>query len=114
MLFSATMPPEVRRLTESLMRDPANIQVTPGVSTAGGVEQSLYYVEKANKPQLLAHLVEELSMTRAIVFTRTKHGADRVVRQLHRRGIKAEAIHGNKSQNVRQRSLHNFKSEKTP
>jgi ATP-dependent RNA helicase RhlE len=114
MLFSATMPPEIRKLTESMLRDPANVHVAPGSSTADGVEQSLYYVEKANKPQLLAHLVEELSMARAIVFTRTKHGADRVVRQLHRRGINAEAIHGNKSQNARQRALDNFKREKTP
>ena len=114
MLFSATMPVEIRRLAESLLRNPVSVQVTPVSSTAERIEESVYFVDRRNKPTLLAHLVNELPMPRAIVFTRTKHGADRVVRQLHQRGIRAEAIHGNKSQNARQRALHNFKASKTP
>jgi ATP-dependent RNA helicase RhlE len=78
------------------------------------IDQSVYFVEKRNKPVLLAHLYNHLPMSRAIVFTRTKHGADRVVRHLHTRGIRAEAIHGNKSQNARERALDNFRSCKTP
>jgi ATP-dependent RNA helicase RhlE len=112
MLFSATMPSEIRHLADSLLRNPVNVQVAPVSSTADNIEQSVYFVERSNKPTLLAHLVNELPMTRAIVFTRTKHGADRVVRHLHARGIRAEAIHGNKSQNARQRALDNFKSNR--
>src|SRR5204862_5469028 len=86
----------------------------PTTATADNIEQCVYFVEKRNKPHLLAHLVGYLPMFRAIVFTRTKHGADRVVRGLHTRGIKAEAIHGNKSQNARERALANFRSSKIP
>jgi ATP-dependent RNA helicase RhlE len=114
MLFSATMPTEIRRLADSLLHNPATVQVAPVASTADRIEESVYFVDRRNKPALLAHLVNHLPMTRAIVFTRTKHGADRVVRQLHSRGIRAEAIHGNKSQNVRVRALQNFKSSRTP
>ena len=114
MLFSATMPREIRHLADSLLRNPANVQVAPVASTADNIEESVYFVEKSNKPTLLAHLVTELPMARAIVFTRTKHGADRVVRHLHARGIRAEAIHGNKSQNARQRALDNFKANRIP
>jgi ATP-dependent RNA helicase RhlE len=114
LLFSATMPTEIRRLAESLMRDPATVQIAPVAVTADLIDQSVYHVEKKNKPQLLAHLVVALPMYRTIVFTRTKHGADRVVRHLHSRGIKAEAIHGNKTQNARQRALDNFRANKIP
>lgn len=114
LLFSATMPAEIRKLAETILRNPVTIEVTPVASAAGAIDQSVYFVEKRNKPVLLAHLYNELSMSRVIVFTRTKHGADRVVRQLHTRGIRAEAIHGNKSQNARQRALANFKANKTP
>jgi ATP-dependent RNA helicase RhlE len=114
MFFSATMPSEIRRLADTLLRSPATIQIAPVAATTSLIEQSVYFVEKKNKPALLAHLVNALPMFRAIVFTRTKHGADRVVRHLHTRGIKAEAIHGNKTQNARQRALQNFKSSKTP
>jgi ATP-dependent RNA helicase RhlE len=89
------------------------VEVTPVSSTADRIEQSVYFVEKKNKPILLAHYLNSNAITRALVFTRTKHGADRVVRQLDRYGIRAEAIHGNKSQNARQRALGNFKSGKT-
>jgi ATP-dependent RNA helicase RhlE len=114
LLFSATMPPEIRKLAESLLRNPATIQIAPVAATTDLIEQSVYMVEKKNKPALLAHLVKEVPMYRTIVFTRTKHGADRVVRGLHARGIKAEAIHGNKTQNNRQRALDNFRANKTP
>src|SRR5438046_4789228 len=114
MLFSATMPAEIRQLAGTLLRQPAVVQVAPVTATAEGIDESVYFVEKRNKPQLLAHLVNELPMSRAIVFTRTKHGADKVVRALHSRGIRAEAIHGNKSQNARERALANFRSSKMP
>jgi len=114
MLFSATMPQEIRQLAGSLMNHPAVVQVAPVATTAEGIEESVYFVEKRNKAELLAHLVNELPMSRAIVFTRTKHGADKVVRHLHARSIRAEAIHGNKSQNARQRALDNFKAGKIP
>jgi ATP-dependent RNA helicase RhlE len=114
LMFSATMPPEIRKLADTILRTPVTVAVTPVSSPVEKIEQSLYYVEKRNKPVLLAHLVNELPMARALVFTRTKHGADRVVRQLHTRGIRAEAIHGNKSQNARERALANFKANKIP
>jgi ATP-dependent RNA helicase RhlE len=114
LLFSATIPGEIRRLADTILRNPVTVQVAPVTQTADRIDQSVYFVQKAHKPQLLAHLVETLPIPRAIVFTRTKHGADRVVRQLHKFGIRAEAIHGNKSQNARERALKNFKGEKTP
>jgi ATP-dependent RNA helicase RhlE len=113
LLFSATMPGEIRRLAESLLRSPVSVQVAPQSATADNVAQSLYFISKAHKPDLLAHLINTTSISRALVFTRTKHGADRVVRHLHRAGITAEAIHGNKTQPARQRALLNFKTGKT-
>jgi ATP-dependent RNA helicase RhlE len=114
MLFSATMPAEIRRLADSLLRDPVTVQVAPVSATADGVDQSVYFVEKRNKAALLAHLVDNVPMSRAIVFTRTKRGADRVVQHLTKSGIRSEAIHGNKSQNARERALKNFRSNKIP
>ncbi len=114
LLFSATIPNEIQELAGSLLRNPVTVRVTPVVATADHIEESVYFVEKRNKPQLLAHLVENLPMYRAIVFTRTKHGADKVVRHLHQAGIRADVIHGNKSQNNRERALENFRSNKTP
>jgi ATP-dependent RNA helicase RhlE len=114
LLFSATMPTEIRRLADSLLRNPVSVQIATTSPTAEGIKESVYFVERRNKPALLAHLVDNLPMSRAIVFTRTKHGADRVVRQLHGFGIRSEAIHGNKSQNARQRALENFRASKTP
>jgi ATP-dependent RNA helicase RhlE len=113
LLFSATMPAEIRKLADSLLTNPSVINVAPVVS-AVKVEESVYRVERGEKPALLAHLVQSLKMYRTIVFTRTKHGADRVVRHLLTRGIRAEAIHGNKSQNARQRALANFSANKIP
>jgi len=114
LMFSATMPPEIRKLADTILRNPVSVQVTPPATTVDRIEQSLYFVAQRQKPVLLAHLVNELPMSRALVFSRTKHGADRVVKQLHARGIKSEAIHGNKSQNARERALANFKSGKIP
>jgi len=114
LLFSATMPREIRELAETFMHNPVTVQVAPPSTTAANIDESIYFVEKHNKPQLLAHLVENLPMSRAIVFTRTKHGADKVVRHLHTAGIRAEAIHGNKSQNARTRAMDNFRKNKIP
>jgi ATP-dependent RNA helicase RhlE len=114
LLFSATMAPEIRRLADSLLRNPAVVDVAPVKATTQQIEESVYRVEKHDKPELLAHLVKNLPMYRTLVFVRTKHGADRVVRHLHTRGIKSEAIHGNKSQNARQRALANFTANKIP
>ncbi len=114
LMFSATMPREIRDLANELLRNPISVQVAAAAATADNIDQSVYFVDKKNKPHLLAHLYHELPMARAIVFTRTKHGADKVVAGLYKRGIRAEAIHGNKSQNARQRALANFKAMKTP
>lgn len=114
LMFSATMPQEIRALAHSLLKNPATVQVAPVSSTADNIEQSVYHVERARKADLLAHLYHTLPMGRTIVFTRTKRGADRVVRHLHARGIRSEAIHGNKTQNARERALNNFRNNKTP
>ncbi|HZL34181.1 MAG TPA: DEAD/DEAH box helicase [Tepidisphaeraceae bacterium] len=114
LFFSATMPREIRQLADALLRDPVSVEVAKTNATAEGIAESVYFVSRQNKPALLAHLVDSLPMSRAIVFSRTKHGADKVVRRLHASGIKAEAIHGNKSQNARERALKNFKAGKIP
>ncbi|QOJ13727.1 MAG: DEAD/DEAH box helicase [Planctomycetia bacterium] len=110
LLFSATMPDEIRRLADSLMHDPVRVAVTPIASTVPKIEQSAYAVPKADKPALLRHLLADESVLRAVVFTRTKHGADRVSRMLARNGVSADAIHGNKAQNQRTRALDRFRS----
>ena len=114
LFFSATMPNEIRKLANDLLKNPAVVQVAHAAATTAQIEESVYFVDKHNKASLLAHLFKELPMARALVFTRTKHGADRVVRHLHTRGIRAEAIHGNKTQNARKRALDNFRASKTP
>jgi ATP-dependent RNA helicase RhlE len=113
LFFSATMPREIRSLADSLLKQPAVIEVERVSTPVQTIEQSVYFVAKQNKPELLARLVKDLPMFRAIVFTRTKHGADRVVRHLDRYGIRSQAIHGNKSQNARERALADFKNNKT-
>ena len=110
MLFSATMPPEISELVNSLLRDPARVAVTPVSSPVEAIEQKVYFVDKANKTRLLAHLVRTLGVKNALVFTRTKHGANKVARDLVKEGISAAAIHGNKSQTARQQALSDFKS----
>jgi ATP-dependent RNA helicase RhlE len=109
LFFSATMPADIRKLADAILTDPARVAVTPPATTVELVEQSVYFVEKADKRQLLEHVLADRGITRALVFTRTKHGADRVVEYLTKRGIRADAIHGNKSQNARERALGQFK-----
>ena len=113
LFFSATMPTEIQSLANAILVNPQKIEVTPVSSTADTIAQQLFYVEKGNKKMLLSFILQNSSIKSALVFTRTKHGADKVVKDLVRLGIKAEAIHGNKSQNARQRALGNFKDGST-
>jgi ATP-dependent RNA helicase RhlE len=113
LFFSATMPKEIASLANSILTNPIKVEVTPVSSTANTIKQEIYFVEKNEKRSLLLHLLKNKSMETALVFTRTKHGADKVVKDLVRAGVAAEAIHGNKSQNARQRALSNFKSKQT-
>jgi ATP-dependent RNA helicase RhlE len=109
LLFSATMPESIRALANSLLHEPVEIAVTPVASTAETVEQCIFFVEKADKRALLSWVLERERIDRALVFTRTKHGANRVAEYLEKRGVAAAAIHGNKSQNARERALEGFK-----
>jgi ATP-dependent RNA helicase RhlE len=111
--FSATMPPEISKLADTILTNPVRVEVTPVSSTANTVKQEVYFVDKGDKRHLLLHLLKTNDINTALVFTRTKHGADRVAKDLNRAGVMAEAIHGNKSQNARQRALSNFKAQKT-
>ncbi|MFD0765676.1 DEAD/DEAH box helicase [Mucilaginibacter lutimaris] len=113
LFFSATMPNEIQHLADSILQKPAKVEVAPVSSTADTIQQSLYYVSKSDKRLLLNHILKDKNIKTALVFTRTKHGADKVVKDLVRAGITAEAIHGNKSQNARQRALTNFKNRTT-
>ncbi len=113
LFFSATMPKEIQALADSILNKPEKIAITPVSTTAETVQQSVYFVEKNDKKSLLAYLLADKTIATALVFTRTKHGADKVVKDLIKIGIKAEAIHGNKSQNARQRALTNFKNRQT-
>ncbi len=110
LFFSATMPPEIQKLANVLLTNPAYVEVTPVSSTVEKIEQSLYHVDKANKLSLLQYLLKDKEIVTALVFTRTKHGADKVVKFLHKNEVTAAAIHGNKSQNARQHALSHFKS----
>jgi len=110
LLFSATMPTEIDNLTRSLLHDPVKISVTPDKPTVEKIRQRLYMVNKINKRHLLLHLLRDPDIDSVLVFTRTKHGADRVARDLIRGNVQAQAIHGNKSQNARQQALSNFKN----
>lgn len=110
LFFSATMPPEIQQLANALLHNPSKVEVTPVSSTVDAIEQRLYYVDKGNKPSLLLHMLEDTSIKSALVFTRTKHGADKLVKILQRERINAAAIHGNKSQNNRQSALLGFKT----
>jgi len=109
LFFSATMPPEIQKLANTILVNPEKVEVTPASTTAETVTQSIYFVEKKDKKKLLEYVLRDPKITMALVFTRTKHGADKVVKDLHKDNITAEAIHGNKSQNARQRALTNFK-----
>jgi ATP-dependent RNA helicase RhlE len=113
LFFSATMPAEIVKLADAMLTDPARVAVTPPARTADRVAQRVIHVEKNAKPALLAEVLRDGSVERALVFTRTKHGADKVVRGLRAAGIAAEAIHGNKSQSQRDRALAGFRDGRT-
>lgn len=112
MLFSATMPREISTLINSILIKPVKVAVTPVSSTVDIIKQAVYFVEKRNKTSLLIHLLKNKSIESALVFSRTKHGANKITRHLEKVGIQAQAIHGNKSQNARQLALKNFKEKK--
>ena len=114
LFFSATLPAEVRDLADSMLRDPLEVKTAPQATSAETVAQSVYHVAKQEKKQRLVQLLREEPMSRVIVFTRTKHGADKLHRDLDKAGISAAAIHGNKSQNQRERALAAFKSPRPP
>lgn len=110
LFFSATMPPEIQKLADVLLKHPAKVEVTPPASTVDKIEQQLYHVAKKEKPELLLHLLKNPEIKTTLVFTRTKHGADKVVKILQKFQIRSAAIHGNKSQNARQGALADFKN----
>jgi len=109
MLFSATMPSEIQHLVNQLLHDPVRVAVTPEATTVDKITQELIHVPRAHKVPLLVHLLQDPAMQRVVAFTKTKHGADRVLRRLHAHGIAADAIHGNKGQNHRVRALLAFR-----
>jgi len=112
LLFSATMPPPIATLAGQILRDPAKVSVAPAATTVDTVSQSVYFVRQSDKRTLLIEVLRDPALTRAIVFTRTKAGANRVTRDLNAAGVTADAIHGNKSQNARQNALTGFRSGK--
>jgi ATP-dependent RNA helicase RhlE len=112
LFFSATMPPEITKLSSSILSNPVRVEVAAVSSTAENVEQQVYFVEKNDKRQLLIHLLKNENIQNALVFTRTKYGADKIAKELHRANIKSDAIHGNKTQAARQKALSNFKEGK--
>lgn len=113
LFFSATMPTEIQKLSDSILNTPIKVSVTPISSTAETIKQSVYFVDKDKKLDLLSHILENNIKESVLVFSRTKHGADKIARKLQSANIATEAIHGNKSQNARQNALNNFKSGRT-
>lgn len=113
LFFSATLPPEIIKLAGTILHQPITVSVTPVSSTVDTIKQGVFFVDKGNKNALLVYLLKDKSIRTALVFTRTKHGADKVVKILLQNQIRAEAIHGNKAQNARQRALSNFKAQTT-
>lgn len=113
LFFSATMPKEIADLASEILHNPVKVEVTPVSSTAETIQQSLYYVDKEHKIDLLIHLLKNPELEQVLVFARTKHGSDKIARKLLKAGISAQAIHGDKSQNARQNALANFKDRKT-
>lgn len=109
LFFSATMPPEIQKLANHILTDPIKIEVTPESTTAEKIQQEVYYVKKNDKKDLLIHILKEKNINHVLVFSKTKHGADRIVKDLAKKNIQAAAIHGNKSQSARQNALKNFK-----
>ena len=112
LMFSATMPQAVHGLVASLLKEPVRVEVTPAATTVERIAQRVHFVEKANKRALLESLLGDKAISRALVFTRTKHGANKVAESLARAGVRADAIHGNKSQNARQKALNDFRNGK--
>ncbi|MBL8629198.1 MAG: DEAD/DEAH box helicase [Rhodospirillaceae bacterium] len=112
LLFSATMPKEISHLAERLLNDPVRVEVTPKVVTVERIDQKVFFVDGPRKRELLLHLLQDEALSRVVVFTRTKHAANKVSEHLEKAGVSADAIHGNKSQNARQHALNNFKSGK--
>lgn len=113
MLFSATMLPEIAKLVNAILKNPVKVEVTPVSSTVATIEQAVYFVDQKDKTSLLIQLLSNMSIDSALVFTRTKHGADKVAKALARVRINAQAIHGNKSQAARQLALNDFKLKRT-
>lgn len=113
LFFSATMPPDIIKLADSILQNPAKVSVTPVSSTVDIINQYVYFVDKGNKNALLLDILKDKNIKTALVFTQTKHGADKVVKVLLKNNITSEAIHGNKAQNARQRALTNFKAHTT-
>ena len=114
LLFSATIPPTIKKLIDELLSNPERVAIEADEKTVDLIEQSVFFVKKADKPEMLAHVIDRYGIDCGIVFSRTKHGADRIVKQLGQRGIDAVAIHGNKNQNQRQRALDGFKRGSVP
>jgi 1,4-alpha-glucan branching enzyme len=112
LFFSATMPVEIQKLANSILSNPVKVQITTVISTENLIQQGVYFVEQTNKKSLLVHLLKDKAVISALVFTRTKHNADKVTREINRSGVYAEAIHGNKSQHARQAALQNFKNKR--
>jgi ATP-dependent RNA helicase RhlE len=113
LFFSATMPQSIVKLSQSILGTPEKVTIKPEQATADKVEQALYYVSKKSKTKLLVHLIQQNEIDSVLIFSRTKHGANKIVKQLDKVQIKSEAIHGNKSQGARQRALENFKNRET-
>ncbi len=113
LFFSATMPPEIVKLAGTILNNPKKVEVTPSATTVEIIGQYIYFVDKGNKNALLMDILKDASIKTALVFTRTKYGADKVMQVLVKNNIRAEAIHGNKGQNARQRALANFKAQTT-
>ena len=111
LLFSATMPPSIEKMSNTILNNPVKIEITPESTTVDSIDQYLYYVDRENKKDLLLYILKDKSLQSVLVFTRTKHGADRIIRQLAKSKITAQAIHGDKSQNARQNALNNFKNK---
>jgi len=112
LLFSATMPPDIQELSSTILKDPVKVAVAPESTTVEAIDQQVFFVEKRDKGKLLKHLLDQHNMHRTLVFTRTKHGANRLSQQLMKSRISSKAIHGNKSQNARQAALDEFKRGK--
>ena len=110
LFFSATMPSNILKLSSQILKSPQRVSVNPVSSTAQTIQQFIYYTNKSDKKELLFHILKDTNISQILVFSRTKHGADRIVRNLKKKNIKSAAIHGDKSQNQRQRALQSFKN----